>query len=106
MVFRNHRTHVGIAQIAGADFQLFGFFDDGGNQLIGNLFLHHDDRQRHTAFARAAERGVDNTGGGTVNWRIGQHQGMVFCFAQRLDAFAVGGGFGVYVQADGRRADE
>ena len=101
MIFRNHRTHIGIAQIAGADFQLFGFLGDGGNQLISDLFLHHDNRQRHAAFARAAKRGVDNPRCGTVNWRIGQHQGMVFRFAQRLNALAVSGGFGVNVQAHG-----
>lgn len=71
-----------------------------------DLFLHHDDRQRHAAFARAAKRGVDNPRCGAVNRRIGQHQGMVFRFAQRLNAFAMSGGFGVNVQAHGGGADE
>ena len=66
---------------------------DRGDQLfaqrIGGLVAdRHDDRQRHAAFARAAEGGTRQIGDDLIEIGVGHDDAVVLRAAHRLDALA------------------
>ncbi|MPM51735.1 hypothetical protein SDC9_98486 [bioreactor metagenome] len=55
---RDHGAEVGRFVVSGSDLFAFDLLEQFAHQLVGNALHGHDDRQRHAALARAAERGV------------------------------------------------
>ncbi len=74
--------------------------------LIICTAYQHGNRDGHATLAGTAVGRVDDAGDRALEHAVFHHQGMVLGFAQRLNAFAMSGGFGVNVQAHGGGADE
>ncbi len=81
MLLRNDRTHLRGLIIGATHLELSGQLSHALYQPVRYPLLGHHHRQGHAALTRAAERGVDNSLGGSFQYRVVHDQGVVLGFA-------------------------
>ena len=102
----DERTHFDAGAGAVADGQVARAFDEKIEQRAGGFANGDENAAGETPFARRSEGRADDGFDGFRHVGVGHDDEMVLGAAERLDALAFGGGGGIDVAGDGRRADE
>ena len=105
MLGRDKGAHVAAAQaVAGA--QGIGALGNLGHEFVGDFAHGQQGRDRHAAFARRSETGIDGGVGSHVEIGVGQDDHVVLRSAKGLDTLSVRRGGLIDVLGDRGGADK